>query len=69
MTRSWPQRDSAPTRRLHRRCKPWLSSRDLVTRATQRVLGLSFLPMGMNAPDARQNHQLLRNIIHWLGKA
>jgi hypothetical protein len=24
--------------------------------------------MGMNAPDARQNPQLLLNIIHWLDK-
>jgi hypothetical protein len=36
---------------------------------TQLVLGLSFLPMGMNAPHARQNHQLLLNIMHWLDKA
>lgn len=26
-------------------------------------------PMGMNAPDARQNHQLLLNVMHWLTRA
>lgn len=26
-------------------------------------------PMGMNAPEARQNHQLLLNIMHWLTRA
>jgi hypothetical protein len=23
-------------------------------------------PMGMNAPEAKQNHQLLLNVMHWL---
>jgi hypothetical protein len=23
-------------------------------------------PMGMNAPEAMQNHQLLLNVMHWL---
>jgi hypothetical protein len=36
---------------------------------TQLVAGLSFLPMGMNAPGAGQNHRLLLNIIHWLDGA
>jgi hypothetical protein len=26
-------------------------------------------PMGMNAPEARQNHQLLLNVMHWLSRA
>jgi hypothetical protein len=26
-------------------------------------------PMGMNAPEARQNHQLLLNVMHWLTRA
>jgi hypothetical protein len=26
-------------------------------------------PMGMNAPDAEQNHQLLLNVMHWLSRA
>jgi hypothetical protein len=26
-------------------------------------------PMGMNAPEAKQNHQLLLNIMHWLSRA
>ena len=25
-------------------------------------------PMGMNAPEARQNHQLLLNLMHWLSR-
>lgn len=25
-------------------------------------------PMGMNAPEARQNHQLLLNVLHWLSR-
>jgi hypothetical protein len=26
-------------------------------------------PMGMNAPEAKQNHQLLLNVMHWLTRA
>ncbi len=26
-------------------------------------------PMGMNAPGAEQNHQLLLNVMHWLSRA
>jgi len=26
-------------------------------------------PMGMNAPEAKQNHQLLLNVMHWLSRA
>ncbi len=26
-------------------------------------------PMGMNAPEAKQNHQLLLNVLHWLTRA
>jgi hypothetical protein len=26
-------------------------------------------PMGMNAPEAEQNHQLLLNVMHWLSRA
>ena len=26
-------------------------------------------PMGMNAPEAHQNHQLLLNVLHWLSRA
>ena len=26
-------------------------------------------PMGMNAPQAKQNHQLLLNVMHWLSRA
>jgi hypothetical protein len=26
-------------------------------------------PMGMNAPGAEQNHQLLLNVMHWLSQA
>ncbi|MHC4507963.1 MAG: hypothetical protein ACYTAO_03255 [Planctomycetota bacterium] len=26
-------------------------------------------PMGMNASDAEQNHQLLLNVMHWLTRA
>jgi hypothetical protein len=26
-------------------------------------------PVGMNAPEARQNHQLLLNVMHWLSRA
>ena len=26
-------------------------------------------PMGMNAPQAEQNHQLLLNVMHWLSRA
>lgn len=27
------------------------------------------LPVGMNAPEARENHQLLLNVMHWLTRA
>ncbi len=27
------------------------------------------VPMGMNAPEAEQNHQLLLNVMHWLSQA
>jgi hypothetical protein len=26
-------------------------------------------PVGMNAPEAGQNHQLLLNVMHWLSRA
>jgi hypothetical protein len=26
-------------------------------------------PMGMNAPGAEQNHQLILNLMHWLTRA
>lgn len=26
-------------------------------------------PMGMNSPHAKQNHQLLLNVMHWLSRA
>jgi hypothetical protein len=26
-------------------------------------------PMGMNAPEARENPQLLLNLMHWLSRA
>ena len=33
------------------------------------VSGPARRPMGMNAPEARQNHQLLLNVMHWLSQA
>lgn len=30
------------------------------------VAGPTRVPMGMNAPEAAQNHQLLLNVVHWL---
>jgi hypothetical protein len=34
--------------------------------SAQLEMGLSWLPLGMNAPGAEQNHQLLLNTVHWL---
>ena len=33
------------------------------------VAGPKQQPMGMNAPGAEQNHQLLLNVMHWLTRA
>jgi hypothetical protein len=33
------------------------------------LAGPAQLPMGMNAPEAEQNHQLLLNVLHWLSRA
>jgi hypothetical protein len=33
------------------------------------VAGPKQVPMGMNAPGAEQNHQLLLNVMHWLTRA
>ncbi len=35
---------------------------------TQLMAGLSFMPHGMNAPEASQNYRLLLNVIHWLDR-
>jgi hypothetical protein len=37
--------------------------------ATFRMQLLGPEPMGMNAPEAKQNHQLLLNVMHWLSRA
>jgi hypothetical protein len=34
--------------------------------SAQLEMGLTWLPLGMNAPGAEQNDQLLLNIVHWL---
>lgn len=36
---------------------------------TAQLAGRSQRPMGMNAPDAEQNYQLLLNVMHWLTNA
>ncbi len=33
------------------------------------LAGPQQMPIGMNTPDARQNHQLLLNVMHWLTRA
>jgi hypothetical protein len=33
---------------------------------TAQLAGIQRLRVGMNAPEASQNHQLLLNIMHWL---
>ena len=33
---------------------------------TAQLAGPKQRPMGMNAPEAKQNHQLLLNVMHWL---
>lgn len=33
------------------------------------LAGADQRPMGMNAPEAKQNHQLLLNVMHWLTRA
>jgi len=33
------------------------------------IYGADQEPMGMNSPDAEQNHQLLLNVMHWLTRA
>jgi hypothetical protein len=33
------------------------------------LAGAQQTPMGMNAPEAKQNHQLLLNVMHWLTRA
>jgi len=33
------------------------------------LAGPARFPMGMNAPEAKQNHQLLLNVMHWLTRA
>ena len=33
------------------------------------LAGPKHVPMGMNAPGAEQNHQLILNVMHWLTRA
>jgi hypothetical protein len=35
---------------------------------TAQLAGPKQTPMGMNAPEAEQNHQLVLNLLHWLSR-